>query len=80
MQNTGSSMEVDPEYNALMNHLNLGYEPNAQTSIQSLPFQQVQETVMVDISTPRTPVSGGQLAPVGVTPAIWHHTSWDAKK
>eukprot|EP00971_Amphidinium_carterae_P103452 2048192-Amphidinium_carterae.1 len=25
---------------------------------------------MVDISTPRTPVSGEQLAPVGVTPAI----------
>eukprot|EP00971_Amphidinium_carterae_P170291 3374092-Amphidinium_carterae.1 len=25
---------------------------------------------MVDISTPRTPVSGGQLAPIGVTPVI----------
>eukprot|EP00971_Amphidinium_carterae_P019575 385433-Amphidinium_carterae.1 len=53
-----------------MNHLNRGYEPNVQTSIQSLPFQQVQETLTVDISTPRTPVAGGQLTPVGVTPVI----------
>eukprot|EP00971_Amphidinium_carterae_P317086 6303332-Amphidinium_carterae.2 len=29
-----------------------------------------QETLMVDISTPRTPVAGGQLAPVDFTPVI----------
>eukprot|EP00971_Amphidinium_carterae_P068772 1361786-Amphidinium_carterae.1 len=62
-------MEVGvPEYNALLNHVNRGYEPNVQTSIQSLPLQQAQETLMVDISTPRTPAAGAQLAPVGATP------------
>eukprot|EP00971_Amphidinium_carterae_P184042 3653960-Amphidinium_carterae.1 len=70
MLSSGSPMEVDPEYDALMHHLNRGYEPNVHTSIQSLPLQQIQETLMVDISTPRTPVAGGQLAPVGVTPVI----------
>eukprot|EP00971_Amphidinium_carterae_P181071 3591920-Amphidinium_carterae.2 len=66
-------MELDQtEYIALMTHLTRGYEPNAQTSIQSLPHvQQVNGVMMVDIFCSRTPRRGQEIvAPVGAMPMV----------
>eukprot|EP00971_Amphidinium_carterae_P017242 340276-Amphidinium_carterae.1 len=77
-----SSMEVDsPDYAALMNHLTRGYEPSVQTtSIQSLPNQHGSGPMVVDISSPRTPVAGAgtQLKTRGCR--AYDVTSWDAKE